>query len=429
MKAARIGRLIALTGALLLPSQSIADSDSRKVARSNAVTSASTTLSSEVGKESANDTVPIPQPLRAGTVVAVDDSGDVYTIALGDEVASVGSILQVYRRLPGERGTAPYRSSSVWWEIGQLTVTATSGHTAVATGEADPPIPLPSKVDESGAPAGTILIGDRVRATGGVGPRPSPVRVTFARSALFSFGEEQLGEDGTKFFRSWLRGLRSMEGPIQVEVRPFIEGLSGIEARQTSEAQRNRRNKDYPIGPSQESGTVPSSDLYEESEPGVQLPESRELLVVESFEGEADTWHYVDPVRLAQRQGERIAEALAAYLRIPSREVLVRVIPRSASVGASLYHVPGYEEEGEQVRIVATAIDYKQPDIEPEERRRRAAERAPPARRAPTTRPAAPKEPEQKPETPIRRRRLLERPPEVSNDRDREDEDGEASGG
>jgi len=347
---------------------------------------------------------------RAGRVVAAADGG-VYTVELGDEVVSPGSILQVYRRMPAARGSAEYRSAVVWWEVGQLTVTAVGGRTAVASGQVAPQTPLPPELDESGAPPGVVLIGDRVRATGGIGPRPATVRVTFSRSDLFEHGQSDFGTEGSAFFKGWLKGLKSMEGPIQVEIYPSIDGLPERTAARLNG--NGGRDRDYPIGPSSDRRVAESDDLFESTVAGSQVPESRELLVVNSYDGNADTWHFVDPVRLAQRQADRLAGALAASLRIPSKRIAVRVVPQALSTGGEGHDVPGYESETEQVRILASAIEYVQPDIEvPQKRRGLAPKRRRPAQKKPGTKaPVVPKEQDTTP----RRRRLLERPPEVSS--------------
>ena len=341
---------------------------------------------------------------RAGTVIAVDPEGEVYTIDLGDEVVSPGSILQVYRRLPSARGTAAYRDEVVWWEVGQLTVTATGGTMAIASWSAEPTEPIPGELDESGAPSAAILIGDRVRSTGAIGPRTAPVRVTFSRADLFGAGEDNLGESGGAFFASWLDGVRSMEGPIEVEVHPRLEAL-GLEKGQRNNGTDSGR--DYPLGPTLNRPTNPSRDLYDETLPGVKIPEGREVLVVGEHEGKPDVWHYVDPVRMARRQGDSIADALAAYLGVDPTLILVRVVPRALETDAGHEKVPGYEKAGDQVRILATGIEYIQPEVEGDQRRPASQQRRP--QRRPRAQP-----PRTQPEQPRRRRRLLERPPEVS---------------
>jgi hypothetical protein len=357
---------------------------------------------------------------RAGRVVAAADGG-VYIVDLGDEVVSPGSILQVYRRMPSPRGSADYRSAVVWWEVGQLTVTAVGGRTAVASGQTPARIALPPELEESGAPSGVVLIGDRVRATGGVGVRPASVRVTFARSDLFDQGEADFGTEGRAFFKSWLNGLKSMEGPIQVEIYPTIEGLP--ETAGLRVGGNGGRDRDYPIGPSTDRRISPSDDLFEATLAGVQIPESRELLVVNAHEGKADTWHYVDPVRLALRQAQGLATSLATALRLAPESISVRVVPRSVSSGGEVHDVPGYEAEAEQVRILASAIEYVQPDIDVQEQRRRPAPKTRgPQRQKPGVKPAPLKEPDTAP----RRRRLLERPPEVSSTESSKGSDSDA---
>jgi hypothetical protein len=247
--------------------------------------------------------------------------------------------------------------------------------------------------------------------------------VTFARSDLFERGQSDFGTKGSAFFRSWLDGLKSMEGPIQVEIYPAIDGLHESAVLRLSG--NDGRDRDYPIGPSADRRVAPSDDLFKSTVSGSQVPQSRELLVVNSYEGNADTWHFVDPVRLAQRQADRLAQALAASLRIPSKRIAVRVVPRSVSTGGEAHDVPGYESETEQVRILASAIEYVQPDIEISEERRKLAPKRRPARKKPGAKKAPVNLKEQ--DTVPRRRRLLERPPEVSSKEVQEGSDSDES--
>jgi len=412
MKATRICFVLVL-GATLLASFSLHAEKHSSGDATDSVAASSKTGGSGAVDDSVSDhksAVKAPKVERAGEVVAIDGTGSVYTIQLGDEVVSEGSILQVYRRLPSERGSADYRSEAVWWEVGQLAVTALGGTTAVAVRQSPPSKPFPAELEESGAPASVVLIGDRVRATGAIGARPSPVRVTFQRADLFGLGQSELGEEGRPFFASWLDGLKGMEGPIQVEVHVQLGALG--EAGGHGESSGGDRQRDYPFGPTSERPVAPPGDLYENSSVGVSVPESRDLLVVSSHEGKADTWHYVDPVQLAQRQGEVLAGALAASLRIPAEQISVRVLPSQVTVGGEEDAVPGYEADDEQVRILASSIEYVQPQIDEEENRRRLQ----PAPRRPRRDPGAQPAPEE-PQTAPRRRRLLERPPEVTRNR------------
>ncbi|MEE2828765.1 MAG: hypothetical protein VX498_06235 [Myxococcota bacterium] len=347
---------------------------------------------------------PVSVP-KAGTVIAVDPAGQVYTVDLGDELASRGSILQVYRRLPAKRGTAAYRSSVVWWEVGQLTVQAVGNGLAIASWSAEPSSPVPAELEESGAPGDLVLVGDRVRATGGIAARPAKIRVTFARSDLFESGGTELGEEGTEFLATWLEGLESMEGPIEVEVHAQLEAMGTRSNTGTSAESR----KDYPVGPTLDRPTTPSEDLFEETRRGAEVPEAREVLVVGQHAGKAEVWHYVDPIRLARRQGDRIADALAAHLRIDPEEVLVHVVPRRLrEKGSNDLDVPGYEALTDQVRILATGISYVQPEAEGDQRRPEVRPRRRPRQ------PAVEQPRPQREQPRRRRRRLLERPPEVS---------------
>jgi hypothetical protein len=245
--------------------------------------------------------------------------------------------------------------------------------------------------------------------------------VTFARSDLFDRGEADFGTEGRAFFKSWLNGLKSMEGPIQVEIYPQIEGLPAAAGLRVGG--NGGRDRDYPIGPVTDRKIAPSDDLFEATLAGVQIPESRELLVVNAHEGKADTWHYVDPVRLALRQAQGLAKSLAAALRLAPKRISVRVVPRSVSSGGEVHDVPGYEGEAEQVRILASAIEYVQPDIDVQEQRRRP---APKTRGPQRKKPGVKDTPQKDPDTAPRRRRLLERPPEVSSTESSKDSGSDA---
>ena len=198
-----------------------------------------------------------------------------------------------------------------------------------------------------------------------------------------------------------------MEGPIQIEVYPE---LSGVQMNSTVNRNADQdRESDYPYGPTPSGSALPTPDLYKMTSRGVSVPEGKEVMVVDSYEGQADTWHYVDPVRLAYQQGANLAGALASSLRIPSDQIAIRVVPQSRTSQSEASEVPGYESTEEKIRILASAIEYVQPTIDEQEtrRRRRVQPRRP--RRAPTTTEPA------EVERPSRRRRLLERPPEVSS--------------
>jgi len=332
----------------------------------------------------------------AGTIVAID--GDVYTVAVGGEDGiSPGTILQVYRRLPGPRGTASYRESAVWWEVGKLTAQALGDGIVLATWAGPPAAPLPSGLDESGAPSDSIHVGDRVRSTGAVGERNNQVRVSFARADLFGAGDAELGEGGRAFFAHWLRGLKSLEGPIEVVVHPRVREVGTASADLSREISRE---SDSPFGPSPGEPVVPVEGLYEGSPAPVLVPEAREVLVVDGgTSSKPDVWHYLDPVSLARRQGEQLSSALAAHLRIPSEMVLVRVVPRPVSAESLSSDTPGYDSSQDQIRILAAAIDWSKP-----------------VERRPAPKPKVEEsEEDEEPRPPKRRRRrILEPPPEVS---------------
>jgi len=330
----------------------------------------------------------------AGTVVAID--GETYVVNLADETGvSVGSVLQVYRRLPGERGTAAYRGSALWWEIGKLTVAGLGDGVAVATYSAAGS-PIPSGLDESGAPADQVHVGDKVRATAAVAERPSPVRVTFALADLFGAEDLTLQGEGAAVMSEWLRGLKQIEGPIEIEVHPRIAELGdgppdGSRALSLS--------SDAPFGPAPGEPTVPVEGLYEDAPRAVRLPEGREVMVVDARDGKPDVWHYLDPVTLAARRGERVAQALAAHLGVPTETILVRVVPRPTSSYDLGAKTPGYDTPEDQIRILATGLEWADPpppraprkpaeeeveedpkseDDVPNNRRRRLLERVPP---------------------------------------------------
>ncbi len=290
----------------------------------------------------------------AGTVVAIQ--GEAYIVQLeGETAVSVGSILDVYRRLPDLRGSAGYRQSANWWNMGSLKVVSIGddyGIAVLASGPAELP---PAGLDESGIPAGVVRLGDKVRTTGEVAERPNQVRVSFARSDLFAVEDYELPEKGEKFLREWLRGLKSMDGPIEVQVHAHLPelGLALPDADREISALR-----DSPFGAAPGTPVTPAEGLYERPSKPVNVPAGREVLVVGAG-GVKDTWHYMDPVTLAQRQGARIAGALATRLAVKSTAIRVTVVPRPLMLTAS--KTPGYDYSGDQIRILAAAIDWSEP--------------------------------------------------------------------
>ncbi|HCP45201.1 MAG TPA: hypothetical protein DIU15_04125 [Deltaproteobacteria bacterium] len=295
---------------------------------------------------------------EAGHVVAIDSES--YVLDLADEVEVVpGSILQVYRRLPSARGTAAYRSHALWWPVGSLRVINTGEGLGVAVLEAGPKEPLPAGMEESGAAADLIQIGDRVRATGAVGERPTPVRVTFARSALFGTGDIALPESGDALLREWLRGLKTMDGPIEVQVHTRLRelGVEPPDIRRTMSAQQ-----DAPFGPAPGQPTTPVDALYARPTRPHKVAPGRDVLVVDEHDGKPSTWHYTDAVTLARRQGELIASALATKLGRSQDVIRVTVVPRPAVMPSP--DVPGYDGTNDQIRILATAIDWAEPPPE-----------------------------------------------------------------
>ena len=255
----------------------------------------------------------------AGTVVAID--GDAYTVDLGGEAAvSSGTELQVYRRLPSGRGTAAYRDSPVWWEVGRLTVRAVGEGIAIAVWSGPPSDVLPSGLDESGAPPDQVHIGDRVRATGSIGARPARVRVSFALRDLFEPQSQDLQGEGSALLAEWLRGIRSIEGPLEIEVHPRIAELGEVGPDLSRELSREI---DAPFGPAPGEPVVPVDGLYEGAPTPVLIPEGREVLVVDQRDGKPDVWHYLDPVTMARRQGERVASALVGMGLGPGERVAI----------------------------------------------------------------------------------------------------------
>lgn len=136
----------------------------------------------------------------AGTVVAIQ--GDAYVVQFEEDMAvSVGSVLDVYRRLPDLRGSAKYRKSANWWQMGSLKVISTGDDYGIAVIASRPAEVPPSGLDESGIPVGLVRLGDKVRTTGAVAERPNQVRVSFARSDLFSSKDYELPDTGEQFLR------------------------------------------------------------------------------------------------------------------------------------------------------------------------------------------------------------------------------------
>ena len=297
----------------------------------------------------------------AGTVVSIQ--GDLVVIELGAEPAvAEGSVLQAWRRLPSHRGSAAYRDSAVWWEVAELTVIQVGSGVAVARRTGDPTMPLPASLDETGAPAEQVHIGDRVRATGAIGERSLGVRVTFPREELFGEADVDFAEDGEGVMKHWLRGLESMELPITVEVHARLDELGG----EPPDLPRSMSaDEDAPYGPSPGEPVVPVEQLDEAATLPVEPPPGHEVIVVDGVkrDGRPDAWHYIDPVTLARRRGERVAGALATHLQIPASLVTVTVVPRGHS--ASYPHALGYDRPGDQVRILAAGIQWSDPGPAP----------------------------------------------------------------
>jgi hypothetical protein len=244
-------------------------------------------------------------------------------------------------------------------------------------------------MDESGAPPDLVQVGDRIRTSGAVAERDSEARVDFPRGAFFGPADASLGSSGESALRGWLRGLRRIEGPVFVEVHASMQEL-GRERLDVDQAVSASR--DAPFGPSPATPVTPVAGLWQDSvsRDAVSAPPGRDLRVVEPGSGSAGTFHYLDPFTLAQRQGQRVAEALAAHLSIPAGSIAVRVVPHALPAEGESEAIPaGYAGAAERIRIVARAIDWSEPAPEPKLR----------------AEPPAQDEPERG-----RRRRLLERP-------------------
>jgi hypothetical protein len=318
----------------------------------------------------------------AGTVVAIQ--GDAYVVQFEQDLAvSVGSVLDVYRRLPDLRGSAKYRQSPNWWQMGSLKVVSTGEDYGIAVLESPPAEAPPAGLDESGIPVGLVRLGDKVRTTGAVAERPNQVRVSFARSDLFSSKDYELPDEGEKFLREWLRGLKSMDGPIEVQVHAHLPelGLALPDPDRTISALR-----DSPFGAAPGTPVTPAEGLYERPVEPVNVPSGREVLVVGEG-GAKDTWHYMDPVTLAQRHGARIAGALASRLEVKPTVIRVTVVPRPLTLTNP--KTPGYDYSGDQIRILATAINWSEPPPKKKIRKKK----------------------EKQPEKRKKRRRLLEQSP------------------
>tara|TARA_Y100001968_G_scaffold178107_1_gene163087 strand:+ start:4495 stop:5583 length:1089 start_codon:yes stop_codon:yes gene_type:complete len=318
----------------------------------------------------------------AGEVVAIH--GDAYLVRLEPGLAvSVGSLLDVYRRLPDRRGSAAYRDQANWWQLGSLKLVSVGNGHGIAVVAAAPSHLPPDGLDESGVPVDRVQLGDRLRTSGVVAERPVRVRVAFARADLFAPQDFELPERGEALLREWLRGLKGMKGPIEVQVHAHLPEL-GVELPDAD--RRLSALRDSPFGPAPGTSVTPAEGLWEAAPQPVNVPEGRELLVVGEG-GAKDTWHYMDPLTLAQRQGARIAGALASRLDLERSVIQVTVVPRPMTLSDT--STPGYDFSGDQIRILAQAIDWSEPppkkkkikkkikEPEPRKRRRRLLEQKP----------------------------------------------------
>lgn len=306
---------------------------------------------------------------RPGTVVAIE--GDMVVVDLGDEPAvGVGSVLKVYRRFPGGRGSAAFRDGSPWFEVGSVTVDGIEGRVAVGRQTAGPPRALPSALDESGAPPDRLHIGDALRTTGAVAARPKDVRVAFSMADLFAAGQVVPTDSGATLLSKWLDGVSAFEGPVEVQIVVRVPGVIGSPDLERAAS----ITKDEPLGPLPGQNAVPVEGLWDDPAEPIAVPPGKEVIVVQSGERGPRTWRYADAITLAEQQGQAVARAVRASLDLPQEAVLVTVLPRPASEpGPS---VPGYDTGGDQVRILSTGIRMK--GAEPPEKKRAPARKSTP---------------------------------------------------
>ena len=295
---------------------------------------------------------------HAGTVLAVD--GDSVVLDLGGEPSiAPGTVLALYRRVPGGRGPAKWRSDAPWDEVGEVAVESLQGTTAIGRQISGPKTPLPSLASESGALPDHVQVGDRVRTTGAIGARAIESRVVFARADLFDEGPGDFGESGERTLRHWLDGLVKLDGPIVVEVitRSAPESAPPIDSARELSAQ-----KSAPLGARVGEFAVPIESLWDDPARPLAVPPGREAQVV-STGARPESWLYADSVTLALRDGERVAEALSARLSLPPGSIRVRVLPRDSAPEGPV--VRGFDPPGDQVRILGAGLQWEEPKLRP----------------------------------------------------------------
>jgi hypothetical protein len=302
-------------------------------------------------------TVPVDAADRTpGVVVAVH--GSTYVLQIGDEPAvAAGTVLQVYRRLPSPRGAAPYRSAELWWDVGRLSVSSIADGVAIATQVAGPRIALPTGLDESGAPSDRVQVGDLVRTTGAVAVRPLRSRVVFDAAALFAPEGTAPSETGRAHLARWAAGVKRIEGPVEVRVRTRLREL-GVVAPDLSRSVSATR--DAPEGPVAGDPVTPVMDLYSPSAAPAELPPARAVHVVEArHDAEPETFQYLDPISLAHKRAEAVADVIAAAVGLDREAVLVTVV--ALPQVAAHEDAPGHDRGGDQVWILAGDLEWVTP--------------------------------------------------------------------
>lgn len=198
-----------------------------------------------------------------------------------------GSILIAYRRVPAERGDAPFRYEPVWLESGRLQVTAIGPRWVTARQILDSPhIPLPV-LDDDGLPLDRICIGDRVVESGQVGLADSQVVGRFDLELLFPGGGDDLEAEGQETLRLWLSRFGVLGG-VQVDV-----SVPGAQ----------------PLG----TGEPPTTD------------ERIAPLPLRGDRGWAEVHRGEEARTLAQRRARRLADAVEAVLGLEDGRVLATV--------------------------------------------------------------------------------------------------------
>lgn len=300
---------------------------------------------------------PSAEEREPGIVLAAH--GDTYIVQVGSEPAvGAGTVLQVYRRLPSRRGVARYREATLWWEVGRLAVASVADGMAIATQVSGPPIPMPAGLDESGAPAERVQIGDAVRTTGAVGDRRPRSRVVFPVGELFSPEDTKPTDEGRSSIAHWVRGVKRIEGPVEVRVRTRLRELGSVGPDLSRSVSASN---DAGEGPVPGDAVTPIVDLYAEAASPSEAPPAHVVHVVEPGET-VETYQYLDPVTLAHRRGESIADLVAAATGLERDAILVTVVP--LPVLTAHEDAPGYDQAGDAVWILAGDLEWAEPEEE-----------------------------------------------------------------